>query len=227
MIMKKLMAALAALTLSTPVLAEPDIKNWNTHHSMGCMLLRECTEGTQRVRIVEDLIRLLDIEFDESQREELNDIFTSLNEIGVEFYVADSKYFVSRTRGIYSTKENKFFINPKYLPDAESVVKVIRHEGWHTAQDCMAGSLENTQIAIIWNDGVVPQSYQLKADILYAGGPAVPWEKEAMWAMDTESMTANALRACAAPEPMWWAYPPTQMTGEWLVENGYWDGVQR
>ena len=24
---------------------------------------------------------------------------------------------------------------------------------------------------------------------------------------------------------MWDVYPPTPMTGEWLVENGYWDGV--
>ncbi len=227
MIMKKLLTILAALSLATPSLADPEIKRWNTHHSMGCMLLRDCTEGTDRVNSVDDLSRLMDMEFTESQKDELNDIFGSMNDIGVEFYVADAKYFVSRTRGIYSTESNKFFINPTYLPDAESVLKVIRHEGWHTAQDCMAGSLYNSQIAVIWNDGVVPNSYQLRADILYGGGPAVPWEKEAMWAMETEYMTANALRACAAPEAMWDVYTPTPMTGEWLVDNGYWDGVTK
>lgn len=191
-------------------------------------MLRECTEGTGRVTSVDDLTTLMNLEFNQQQTDELNDILSSLNDIGVEFYVADSKYFVKGTRGIYSTVENKFFINPRYLPTADSVVKVIRHEGWHTAQDCMAGSIDNSQIAVIWNDGVVPHSYQLRADALYGGGPAVPWEKEAMWAMETESMTANALRACASTEGrIWDVYPPTPMTGEWLVENGYWDGITR
>ena len=221
------MAALAALTLTTPSLADPNIKTWNTPHSMGCMLLRECVEDTHRVKDVGDLSRLLDMEFNNEYTSELNDIISSLTEVGVEFYVADQKYFVSRTRGIYSTTENKFFLNPTYLPDAESVVNTIRHEGWHTAQDCMAGSLYNSKIAVIWHDGVVPHSYQLRADILYGGGPAVPWEREAMWAMETPFMTANALRACASPKPMWDIYPPTPMTGEWLVDNGYWDGVTR
>ena len=121
---------------------------------------------------------------------------------------------------------NKFYLNPQYLSSAKEVLSVIRHEGWHAAQDCMAGSLQNSHIAVIWNDGVVPQGYVLRADVLY-GSLASPWEAEAMWAMETPFQTANALRSCAGPDKMWDNYPPTPMTGEWLVENGYWDGVTR
>ena len=226
--MKKLMAALSALALSTtPVLADPEIKEWNTYHSMGCMLERDCQEGVVKSLTIESLEEQLGFKLEGEIRKELEDILGSLKAVGVEVFVSDPKYFVSRTRGIYYTPNNKFFLNPQYITSAESVLNVIRHEGWHAAQDCMAGSIENSHIAVIWNDGVVPNGYQLRAEVLYGGGPAVPWEKEAMWAMETEYMTANALRACAAPEPIWDVYTPTPMTGEWLVENGYWDGVTR
>jgi len=221
------MAALAALTLSVPAVAEPDIKNWNTMHSMGCMLLRECTEGVRSASTLSALEEEFSITFNEEQKEELGDILGSLRDLGIEVFVGDPKYFVRNTRGIYHTQGNKFFLNPQYLDSAEGVLSVIRHEGWHAAQDCMAGSLHNNHIAVIWNDGVVPRGYQLRAEVLYGGGPAVPWEAEAMWAMETPFHTANALRACASPDKMWDVYPPTPMTGEWLIDNGYWDGVTR
>jgi len=224
--MKKLFGILAALTLATPALAEPEIKTWNTHHSMGCMLLRECKEGVRLSNTVSSLEEEFSITFTEEEKEELGDILGSLRDLGIEVFVADSKYFVRNTRGIYHTEMNKFYLNPQYLSSASEVLSVIRHEGWHAAQDCMAGSLQNSHIAVIWNDGVVPQGYRLRADVLY-GQMAAPWEAEAMWAMETPFQTANALRACASPDAMWDLYPPTPMTGEWLVENNYWNGVTK
>lgn len=196
-------------------------------HSMGCMLLRECKDGVVKTTTVSSLEEEFNFTFTEKEKEELSDILGSLRDVGIEVFVGDPKYFVRNTRGIYHTGSNKFFLNPQYLFSSSEVLSVIRHEGWHAAQDCMAGSLHNSSIAVIWNDGVVPEGYQLRADILYGGGPAVPWEAEAMWAMETPFLTANALRACAAPEAMWDVYPPTPMTGEWLVDNGYWDGVTK
>ena len=35
-------------------------------------------------------------------------------------------------------------------------MQVMRHEGWHAAQDCMAGSIENSLIAIIKPEDEVP-----------------------------------------------------------------------
>ena len=44
--MKKFLASvLAAAALATPVLAEDKVKSWRSLDSVGCMMLRECTEG--------------------------------------------------------------------------------------------------------------------------------------------------------------------------------------
>ena len=226
-VMKKLMAAMAALTLAVPVLAEPEIKQWNTPHAMGCMLLRECKEGVLRVETV-DNIKAAYPGVDYSGVEaEMTDMLAIFEELGIEVYLADAKYFMPRTRGVYSTDGNKFFLNVSHMYDPETILEVTRHEGWHAAQDCMAGSLQNSHIAVIHQDGYIPEGYRIRADVAYRGGPAVPWETEAMWAAEQPYVTANALRACAHPEPMWTVYPPTPMTGEWLVNNGYWDGVTK
>ena len=101
------------------------------------------------------------------------------------------------------------------------LMSVMRHEGWHAAQDCMAGTIENNMIAIIMSEEDVPEMWQEMARRAYALMPAaIPWEKEATWAGKTEGMTMKALQSCAAGT-MWSDYEPTPMTREWLVENGY------
>lgn len=227
--MKKLVAALAALSLTAPVMADPVIDKWNTFHSMGCMLLRECTDGVIPVESMADVkMQLPDLISNEEIDKEMDDLFAKFKELGIDVYLADGKYFVRNTRGIYSTEHNRFFLNPKNIFSASDILAVTRHEGWHAAQDCMAGTLYNNHIAVIHHDGYIPNSYRIRADVAYGGGPAVPWETEAMWASEQPYVTSNALAACANPNgKMWDVYPPTPMTGEWLVKNGFWDGVQK
>ena len=104
-----------------------------------------------------------------------------------------------------------------------TMMSVMRHEGWHAAQDCMAGSIKNNLIAIIHNEEDVPKMYQAIAKNAYKSQPhAIPWEKEAYWAGHTEGMTAAALKSCAAGT-MWSDYKPTPLTYKWLKENNYVD----
>ena len=224
--MRKLFGILAALSLATPTLAEPKIERWKTHHAMGCMLVQDCTEGVDEINSAADIKKLFPDMSIDGIEEEMNELITELNRIGVGVFVADDKYFIPMNRGVYHTTGNNFFLNRSYMNIPNTILEVTRHEGWHAAQDCMAGSINNNNIAIIWNDGVVPQGYQLRADIAYGGNPqVVPWEAEALWAGDTEYQTVNALRACKNPGgDMWDVYPPTPMTGEWLIQNGYWSG---
>ena len=43
--MKKFLASLfAAAAFASPVLAEDKVKTWRSFDSLGCMMLRECTE---------------------------------------------------------------------------------------------------------------------------------------------------------------------------------------
>ena len=67
--MKKIiMSLLAAATISVPALADP-IKDeeYFTMHSMGCMLLQECTDHVKELKTVSDLNKddyLVDIDYD-------------------------------------------------------------------------------------------------------------------------------------------------------------------
>jgi len=221
--MKKfIISFLSTLVLSGPALADNSkiTKGYNTMDSMGCMLLRECTDG------VEEVFSLLDISSQYPNTEsftpvaaEFNNMLTSLNQIGVKVFLADQKYFPVGHRGVYHTVGNNFFLNKAYMGRPSTLMTVMRHEGWHAAQDCMAGTIKNSLIAIIKPEEDVPQVWRDMVEKSYPSS-AVPWEAEAKWAGLTEGMTMKALQACANGE-MWKVYPPTPLTEKWLRKNNY------
>ena len=222
--MKKIIASLvAAATIALPALADPLKDNeYYTNHSMGCMLLRECKDE------VKEVFSLLDVsgeypntdDFD-SVANEFNSMLVALNQVGVNVFLADEKYFPVGHRGVYHTVSNNFFLNKTFMHRPHVLMSVMRHEGWHAAQDCMAGTIDNSLIAIIHHEDDVPEMWQEMARRAYLLQPsAIPWEKEATWAGKTENMTMRALQSCAAGT-MWSDYDPTPKTREWLVENGY------
>ena len=215
---------LAALSFGTAhiALANEDkiTKGFYSMDAMGCMLLRECTEG------VEEVYSLLDISSQYKNPErytfaslEFNTLLTTLNQIGIKVYLADEKYFPVNHRGVYHTVSNNFFLNKRHMDDPGTLMSVMRHEGWHAAQDCMAGSIKNSLLAIIMPEEAVPVIWRVMAERTYPAN-AVPWEAEAAWAGRTEGMTQAALDACATGK-MWEVYEPTPLTRKWLVEEGF------
>ena len=215
--------ALMAACLAAPVMADPIGKDdYYTNHSMGCMLLQECTDD------VREVFSLLDVssQYDNTEAftpvaNEFNNMLVSLNQVGVNVYLADEKYFPVGHRGVYHTVSNNFFLNKAFMGRPGTLMSVMRHEGWHAAQDCMAGTIDNSLIAIIMPEDDVPMLWQEMVKRTYMLQPgAIPWEKEAMWAGKTEGMTMAALSACATGE-MWNVYPPTPLTREYLVKEGY------
>ncbi|AOV58699.1 hypothetical protein T040910_195 [Synechococcus phage S-CAM3] len=215
---KLFLAALAAASVVMPVKAEPT-KGYNTMDSMGCMLLRECTNNVKRITSIQDLIdRYPDSDYSAVDRE-FNDIISAFDKIGVGVFLADSKYFPPGHRGVYHTVGNNFFLNDAFMHRQGVLMSVTRHEGWHAAQDCMAGTIENSLIAIIKPEEEVPMVWRVLAKRTYPKA-AVPWEAEAGWAGRTEGMTAQALEACATGK-MWEIYDPTPLTEEWLRKEGF------
>ena len=199
--------------------AEPT-KGYYTMDAMGCMILRECTKD------VEEVFSMLDISSNYPNTEEytgvsleFNNMLMSLNKIGVKVYLADERYFPKMHRGVYHTVSNNFFLNKKYMDNPGTLMMVMRHEGWHAAQDCMAGSIDNSMIAIIHNEEDVPMLWRTLVERTYPAS-AVPWEAEAQWAGRTEGMTMKALQSCAAGT-MWEDYQLTPLTKKWLKEEGY------
>ena len=195
-------------------------KGYNSMDAMGCMLVRECTKD------VEEVHSLLDISANYPNTEEFtpvalefNNMLMSLKQIGVNVYLADQRYFPEMHRGVYHTVSNNFYLNKKYMDDPGTLMMVMRHEGWHAAQDCMAGTIENSMIAIIMPEEDVPMLWRVMVERTYPAS-AVPWEAEAQWAGRTEGMTMKALQSCAAGT-MWTDYDPTPLTYKWLKENNY------
>ena len=210
------------LGASLPAIAGEDkiTKGYNSMDAMGCMLLQECVED------VEEVFSLLDISSQYPNTEEFtplatefNTLLSAIQQVGSKVYLADQRYFPLSHRGVYHTVSNNFYLNKKYMDQPHVLMMVMRHEGWHAAQDCMAGTIENSMIAIIKPEDEVPMIWRVMAERTYPAS-AVPWEAEAQWAGRTENMTRDALTACARGN-MWEVYSPTPLTYKWLKENGY------
>ena len=195
-------------------------KGYNTMDSMGCMLVRDCTDGVKEVNNISDIAdEYPDTVSYDRVADEFNRMLVSLNKVGVKVFLADQKYFPPMHRGVYHTVGNNFFLNRKYMRYQGTLMQVMRHEGWHAAQDCMAGTIENSLIAIIKPEDEVPMIWRALAERTYPEN-AVPWEAEAGWAGRTEGMTEKALAACATGK-MWEVYEPTPLTRKYLVEEGF------
>ena len=214
--MKKFLASvLAAAALATPVLAEDKVKSWRSLDSVGCMMLRECTEGVIQLHSWTELGPDYEI-----AAAELDAIIEALKKVGSAIYLADEKYFALRMRGVYDVRGNSIFLNKFYLDQPTKMIQVIRHEGWHAAQDCMAGTLNNTYTALIHTEDSVPDWVRRGAELTYPKNVR-PFEAEAMWAMYVENKTVEALKVCGSPKKMWEHYTPTPLTGEWLKKEGF------
>jgi hypothetical protein len=217
--MKKLLLSLMALGVCSPAFAGSKVKEFYTMNSMGCMILQECTEDVRRINSISDIESYYPDSDFSVVAEEFNSMLLSLNKIGVMVFLGPERYFPPGHRGVYHTVTNNFYLNDAFMKRPDVLMTVMRHEGWHAAQDCMAGTIDNSMIAIIKPEEDVPKLWREIVEKTYPKS-AVPWEAEAKWAGKTEGMTAKALDVCAAG-PMWEVYKPTPLTLEWLKKNGY------
>ena len=195
-------------------------KGYNSMDAMGCMLVRECKKDVNEVHSLLDISSQYDnTEEFTSISHEFNTMLMTMNQIGIKVFLADQRYFPKMHRGVYHTVSNNVYLNKDYMGQPHVLLQLMRHEGWHAAQDCMAGTIKNSMIAIIKPEEDVPMVWRVMAERTYPAA-AVPWEAEAGWAGRTANMTQDALDSCAAGT-MWTDYEPTPLTGEWLRENGY------
>ena len=207
--------------MSVPVNAEEQKlkKGFYSMDSMGCMITRECTKDVRQIKSIDDIRK----EFPNSNfdliADEFDSMLVSLDKIGVMVFLGAEKYFPVGHRGVYHTVSNNFYLNDAFVHRPHVLMTVMRHEGWHAAQDCMAGTIDNSMIAIIKPEEDVPQIWREMVEKSYPKS-AVPWEAEAKWAGKMEGMTSKALEACATGK-MWEIYKPTPLTEKWLREEGY------
>ena len=219
--MKKLLLCLGTFTLLPSIVLanEAKIKGYKTYDSLGCMILQECKDNVRQIRSISDIQRNYPKSNYDHIASEFNSMLLSLDKVGVMVFLADDKYFPPGHRGAYHTVSNNFYLNDSYMDKAYTLMSVMRHEGWHAAQDCMAGSIKNSMIAIIKPEEDIPKVWRKLVEDIYPPS-AVPWEAEATWAGKTEGVTAAALESCRKGT-MWKDYPPTPLTRKWLEEEGF------
>ena len=128
----KMTAVLSGLLFTvTPIAVDANedklTKGYYTFDSMGCMLLRECTEGVKEVH------SLLDIssQYEEPEKfthvsREFNNMLTSLHTVGVKVFLADEKYFPVGHRGVYHTVSNNFYLNRRFMHRPHVLMSVMR-----------------------------------------------------------------------------------------------------
>ena len=198
---------LPLLLIALPVKADSyklQVEDWYTPHAMGCMMLGECTKDIDRLT--------------KSHIHQVDELIKVLNDVNVEVYSAPQHYFPVGVRGVYYSMSNKIFINKDLTKRDPALLYVMRHEGWHAVQDCMAGSIDNSLIAIVFPESIVPEYLQRMTEDNYSSG--VIWEKEAKWAGYQPNLTFEALKVCR-DGVMWETFQPTPLTKEFLVEEGF------
>ncbi len=221
--MKKFFLAVAttAAFVALPALADPETKGAHTQDAKGCMMLLECTNGVTRISSVNDLKRLYPEEDWDPLSAEISEILKHLDAVGIPTYVGDEYYFARNERALYDTASNRMFVSNRAANKPWSFMTSFRHEGWHAAQDCMAGGVNNRFLGVIYGSEGTPAQWTTMAERLYPNG-IVEWEAEAKWAGSTANMTRDALCACAETDQKpWTVLEPTPMTREWLSDNGH------
>lgn len=221
----KLLSILSAALITLPVGAttlektQPTVAPYSIS-AMGCMILKECTEGVERLSSTSSVFN--DPKFDPF-RVEIKRVLTALEKLNIEVFLAPTRYFTPRTVGLYKANYNRFFINDELLKDQREFLGTLRHEGWHAVQDCMGGGLSTGFMAQVHQDKEIPDWVRKSTRLAYEPmgmGKAVPWEADANWAEEQSDQTARHLEMCAKG-PLWDQVEPTPMTKEWLIGCGW------
>tara|TARA_B100000575_G_scaffold251696_1_gene219225 strand:- start:166 stop:771 length:606 start_codon:yes stop_codon:yes gene_type:complete len=182
----------------TPVNTESfnDIIN-SKPDTLNCMASRRCRDGIKTIDDISDISNSYpDSNFD-IIADEFNTMLATLKRIGIKVFLGDEKYFPITYRGVYSTKRNTFYLNKGYMYDPKSLIRTMRHEGWHVAQDCKA-DINNMRLELLVSEYLVPEYYRNLAKEIYHDEPdQIPFESEAYFAAYSKDLTQLALDVCA------------------------------
>ena len=172
--MKKFILILA-LILSAPVSAFNEGK-------LTCMYSRWCRKNVYLIKNIDNIKAEFPNNNYDNIADEFNELVNNLKRFKVKIFLGDEKYFPKKYIGVYNTKNNNIYLNKKYMNNDIQLLRTLRHEAWHVAQDCKAG-LRNRQLNMIIVPKFVPKSF-------------VNYEVGAKKASRNKGMTQAALESC-------------------------------
>ena len=197
--MRKFILSLFAVTsIVAPVNSESFNSIINTEsNTLNCMTSRRCRDGVKSINDISDIASSYPNSNFDIVADEFNRMLATLKRIGIEVFLGDEKYFPEIYRGVYSTSRNTFYLNKGYMDTPKSLIRTMRHEGWHAAQDCKAG-IDNMRLELIVSEHLVPKSYRNFVEEIYHDEPdQIPFESEAYFVAYRKDLTQLALEICA------------------------------
>ena len=197
--MRKFILSLFAVTsIVAPVNSESFNSIINTEsNTLNCMTSRRCRDGVKSINDISDIASSYPNSNFDIVADEFNRMLATLKRIGIEVFLGDEKYFPEIYRGVYSTSRNTFYLNKGYMDTPKSLIRTMRHEGWHAAQDCKAG-IDNMRLELIVSEHLVPKSYRNFVEEMYYDEPdQIPFESEAYFVAYRKDLTQLALEICA------------------------------
>ena len=197
--MRKFILSLIAVTsIITPINSESFNKIINDKSdTLNCMASQRCKDGIKSINDISDISSSYPYSDFDIVADEFNRMLVTLKRIGIKVFLGDEKYFPEVYRGVYSTSRNTFYLNKGYMDTPKSLIRTMRHEGWHAAQDCKAG-IDNMRLELIVSEHLVPKSYRNLVEKIYHDEPdQIPFESEAYFASYKKDLTQLALDVCA------------------------------
>ena len=162
------------LTISLPVNALDEGK-------LSCMYTRWCRNNVNVIKNINDIKAEFPEDNYDNITDEFNKLINNLKRFRVKVYLADKKYFPEKIIGIYNTRNNNIYLSKKYMHNEVQLIRTLRHEAWHVAQDCKTG-IRSGGLGMILNQKYIPE--------------VVDYERGAIIASKNKGMAEAALESC-------------------------------
>ena len=173
--MKKLILFfIFSLTISLPVNAFHEGK-------LSCLYSRWCRNNVELIKNINHVEKQFPNDNYDNIANEFNELVDNLKRFRVKVFLADKKYFPKKTIGIYNVRNNNIYLNKKYMHNEVQLIRTLRHEAWHVAQDCKTG-IRSGGLGMILNQKYIPE--------------VVDYERGAIIASRNKGMSEAALESC-------------------------------
>ena len=146
-----------------------------------CMYSRWCRNNVELIKNINHIKKEFSNNNYDSIADEFNQLINNLKRFKVKVFLADKKYFPKKYIGIYNSKNNNIYLNKKYMHSDLQLIRTLRHESWHVAQDCKTG-LRSGSLGMVLDQKYIPK--------------VVDYERGAIIASRNKGMAEAALESC-------------------------------
>ena len=165
---------IVVLIIFTPVNAFHESK-------LSCMYSKRCRNNVHLIKNINNVKKEFPNHNYNNIGNEFNELINNLKRFRVKVFLADKKYFPKKIIGVYNTRNNNIYLNKKYMHNEVELIRTLRHESWHVAQDCKTG-IRTRGLGMILHHKYTPE--------------IIDFEKGAIVASRNKGMAEAALESC-------------------------------